>query len=66
MSHDVKLPITPGTKNASTSKSATDRAVSKTQAERERKRRMRAAVVVEHVDVIKNDFWTKRPWILAD
>ncbi|KAK8211311.1 tRNA-His guanylyltransferase [Zalaria obscura] len=39
--------------------------LSKTQAEKERKRRQKARVVVEHVDIIKDGFWDSRPWILA-
>lgn len=39
--------------------------LSKTQAEKERKRRQKARVVVEHVDIIKDAFWDARPWILA-
>lgn len=39
--------------------------LSKTQAEKERKKRQKARVAVEHVDIIKDEFWQKRPWILA-
>lgn len=39
--------------------------VSKTQASKQRKLRSKAKVVVEHVDIIKDDFWRKRPWILG-
>ncbi|KAL0264303.1 tRNA-His guanylyltransferase [Diplodia seriata] len=38
---------------------------SKTVAEKEKKRRAKATVAVEHVDVIKDDFWLRRPWILS-
>jgi len=37
--------------------------VSKTQAEKMRK--VKAKVVVRHLDIIKNDFWERRPWILS-
>jgi tRNA(His) guanylyltransferase len=38
---------------------------SKTQAEKLRKARAKARVVVEHVDIIQDEFWDKRPWILS-
>jgi len=39
--------------------------VSKTAAEKERKKKAKAEIVVEYVDIIKDDFWTQRPWILS-
>ena len=39
--------------------------VSKTQQEKLRKLRRKAQVVVDHVDIIKDDFWERRPWILS-
>jgi tRNA(His) guanylyltransferase len=39
--------------------------LSKTQREKLRRVRLKAAIVVEHVDIIKDDFWEKRPWILG-
>jgi tRNA(His) guanylyltransferase len=39
--------------------------LSKTQQEKMRKLRRKAQVVVEHVDIIKDDFWQKRPWLLS-
>ncbi|OXV07352.1 hypothetical protein Egran_04891 [Elaphomyces granulatus] len=39
---------------------------SRTQREKQRKLRRKANVVVEHVDIIKDDFWKGRPWILSD
>ncbi|KAL2039279.1 hypothetical protein N7G274_007947 [Stereocaulon virgatum] len=38
---------------------------SKTQKEKERKRRSKAEIVVQHVDIIKDDFWNDRPWLLG-
>ena len=32
--------------------------------EKAKKTRRKAQVVIEHVDVIKDDFWEQRPWIL--
>ncbi|KAL4973419.1 Thg1 C terminal domain-containing protein [Aspergillus desertorum] len=39
--------------------------ISKTQQEKLRKLRHKAQVVVEHVDIIKDEFWERRPWILS-
>ncbi|TWU75355.1 tRNA-His guanylyltransferase [Metarhizium rileyi] len=39
---------------------------SKTQTEKDKKRRAKARVVVEHLDIIKDDFWDRRPWILSN
>ncbi|KAL7272281.1 tRNA-His guanylyltransferase [Rhizina undulata] len=39
---------------------------SKSQVIMEAKRIRKARVVVEHVDIIKDDFWNERPWILAN
>lgn len=39
--------------------------ISKTQLEKERKRRQKARVVVKHEDIIKDGFWKERPWLLA-
>jgi tRNA(His) guanylyltransferase len=38
---------------------------SKTQSEKMRKARTKARVVIEHVDIHKDEFWAKRPWILS-
>ncbi|KAH6609277.1 hypothetical protein Trco_002623 [Trichoderma cornu-damae] len=40
-------------------------AQSKSQAEKEKKRRAKAKVIVEHIDIIKDEFWDRRPWILS-
>lgn len=39
---------------------------SKTQVEKDRKKRTKARVVIEHLDIIKDEFWDKRPWILSN
>ncbi|KAG6128778.1 Glucose-responsive transcription factor [Claviceps purpurea] len=39
---------------------------SKSQAERDRKKRAKARIVVEHTDIIKDEFWNRRPWILSN
>lgn len=38
---------------------------SKTQLEKERKRKLKATIKVDHVDIIGEAFWDARPWILA-
>ena len=37
----------------------------KTQVERMRKAKGKARIVVEHMDIIKDEFWERRPWILT-
>ena len=39
--------------------------MSKTQKEKERKKRGKAKIVIEHVDIIGDKFWDRRPWILS-
>lgn len=38
---------------------------SKTQREKEKKRARKAKIVTEHVDIIGDEFWEKRPWLLG-
>lgn len=38
---------------------------SSTQIEKAKKARRKATVVVKHIDIIKDDFWKSRPWILS-
>jgi len=38
---------------------------SKSQAEKDKKRRQKASIVIEHLDIIKDDFWDRRPWLLT-
>jgi tRNA(His) guanylyltransferase len=38
---------------------------SRTQMENDRKKRAKARIVVEHLDIIKDDFWHRRPWLLS-
>ncbi|RJE18689.1 tRNAHis guanylyltransferase [Aspergillus sclerotialis] len=40
--------------------------MSKTQQEKSRKLRRKAKIIVEHIDIIKDEFWEKRPWILSN
>jgi tRNA(His) guanylyltransferase len=39
--------------------------MSRTQKDKDRKKRSKAKILTEHVDLIKDDFWEKRPWILS-
>ncbi|KAI9719397.1 MAG: hypothetical protein M1812_003468 [Candelaria pacifica] len=39
---------------------------SKTQQEKERKRRAKARITVQHVDIIRDEFWERRPWLLSN
>jgi len=38
---------------------------SKTKTENEKKRRAKARITVEHLDIIRDDFWDRRPWLLS-
>ncbi|KAL1871306.1 hypothetical protein VTK73DRAFT_2138 [Phialemonium thermophilum] len=60
--------VEPGTHNAA--EEAENLAIpvqqSKTQAENDKKKRAKARVTVEHLDIIKDDFWDRRPWLLSN
>ncbi|KKK18930.1 hypothetical protein P175DRAFT_0499560 [Aspergillus ochraceoroseus IBT 24754] len=45
--------------------SSVPEAISKSQQEKLKKLRRKAQVVVNHVDIIKDEFWERRPWILS-
>ncbi|KAF4635013.1 hypothetical protein G7Y89_g3083 [Cudoniella acicularis] len=40
--------------------------LSKTQEEKDRKRRAKARITVQHVDIIRDEFWERRPWLLSN
>lgn len=40
--------------------------MSKTQKMKEQKRRAKADFAVQHIDIIKDDFWNRRPWLLSE
>lgn len=42
-----------------------EKEASKSQKEKIKKARQKAQIVVTHVDIIKDDFWTLRPWLLS-
>ena len=44
----------------------TSKPLSKTQQDKIRKLYRKAQVVVDHVDIIKDEFWDKRPWVLSN
>jgi hypothetical protein len=39
--------------------------LSSTATQKERKAKTKAGVTVEHLDIIKDDFWNSRPWIVT-
>jgi tRNA(His) guanylyltransferase len=39
--------------------------LSKSALEREKKARAKSAIAIEHVDIFKDMFWDRRPWILG-
>ncbi|KAL9104170.1 MAG: hypothetical protein Q9163_000869 [Psora crenata] len=39
--------------------------LSKTQAEKERKKRQNATITLEHTDIIQDAFWSSRAWLLS-
>jgi tRNA(His) guanylyltransferase len=39
---------------------------SKTQDEKDRKKRAKARITIQHVDIIKDEFWERRPWLLSN
>ncbi|KAK6496749.1 tRNA-His guanylyltransferase [Arthrobotrys musiformis] len=50
--------------NPTTPPAETQKGKSRSQQKREAKKLAKAEVVIEHVDIIKEAFWEKRPWIL--
>ena len=39
--------------------------LSKTQAAKQEKLRKKANIVIAHIDIIKDEFWEQRPWLLS-
>ena len=58
----------PGSHNAAEDADNTAEAVrqSKTQEEKDKKKRAKARILVEHFDIIKDEFWDRRPWLLSN
>jgi len=42
-----------------------DISISKTQKEKMKKARQKAKIIIEHIDIIKDEFWLRRPWLLS-
>lgn len=40
--------------------------LSRTQEEKDRKRRAKARITIQHLDIIKDEFWERRPWLLSN
>ncbi|MCJ1296492.1 tRNA-His guanylyltransferase [Xylographa carneopallida] len=38
---------------------------SKTQQEKEKRKRAKTSILIEHPDLIKDDFWQRRPWLMS-
>ena len=57
-------PAEPGNQS-STAHDARPVQMSRTQKDKDRKKRSKAKVLMEHVDIIRDEFWEKRPWILS-
>ncbi|KAL2165339.1 hypothetical protein VTH06DRAFT_636 [Thermothelomyces fergusii] len=60
--------VEPGTHNTSVEVDNLAEPVqqSKTQTENDKKRRAKARIVVQHLDIIKDEFWDRRPWLLSN
>ncbi|KAI9047842.1 hypothetical protein LZ554_008550 [Drepanopeziza brunnea f. sp. 'monogermtubi'] len=62
--------VEPGTESEiideDSAKTVEELALSKTQEEKDRKRRAKARITVHHVDIIRDDFWQRRPWLLSN
>lgn len=56
----------PETVDEDSAKTIEQKELSKTQEEKDRKRRAKARITVQHVDVIKDEFWQRRPWLLSN
>ncbi|RKF80341.1 tRNA guanylyltransferase [Golovinomyces cichoracearum] len=40
--------------------------ISKAEEERNRKRKVKAGIILQHLDIIKDEFWVKRPWLISN
>lgn len=56
---------TPGSEDEETGTAVPGNEPSRTQKEKAKKARAKTSVVVKHLDIIKDDFWERRPWILS-
>lgn len=53
------------TSTAAAAQTAVPVPLTKSQSEKQRKIRAKAQVVVKHLDIIKDEFWEKRPWLMS-
>ncbi|KAM0276591.1 hypothetical protein ACHAQH_006596 [Verticillium albo-atrum] len=60
--------VEPGTHNVQADADAIAEPISmtKSQTEKDKKKRNKARIVIEHLDIIKDDFWDRRPWLLSN
>jgi tRNA(His) guanylyltransferase len=58
--------IVPELEDEYSAQTAAEKETAKTQDEKDRKRKAKAKVTVQHVDVIKDEFWERRPWLLSN
>jgi len=56
----------PETIDEDSAKTVEEISLSKTQEEKDKKRRAKARITVQHVDIIKDEFWERRPWLLSN
>lgn len=56
----------PEVENEDSAKTVEEKELSKTQEEKDKKRRAKARITVQHVDIIKDEFWEMRPWLLSN
>lgn len=54
-----------GPNAAETEEIVEEQDLSKTQKEKMKKARQKAEIVVEHIDIIRDEFWLRRPWLLS-
>lgn len=66
MQYELQEPTTAQTSTEADEVSVPDSTQSRSQQDKLKKLRRKAQVVVDHVDIIKDDFWERRPWILSN
>ncbi|CAD6441980.1 2bce7a3b-ae97-47a5-8157-f59ad4ff6d14 [Sclerotinia trifoliorum] len=64
--YELVEPGVPEIIDEDSAKTVEQKEFSKTQEEKDRKRRAKARITVQHVDVIKDEFWQRRPWLLSN
>ncbi|QSZ29538.1 hypothetical protein DSL72_004053 [Monilinia vaccinii-corymbosi] len=64
--YELVEPGVPETSDEDSAKTGEEKELTKTQLEKDKKRRAKARITVQHVDVIKDEFWQRRPWLLSN